>query len=133
VDINTLSNEIVAYILPFLPYLAKVGERAGEEAGKKFGLAAWQKAMAIWEKLIGHDQVVKSARDAEHMPREADAQAALRLQIKKLLQSDEALRGELSELWLDTKRTVGGDYIKMIVNISDHGQVGGDIIGKRIG
>ena len=130
-DIPTLSNEIGAYLLPFLPYLLKAGEKAAEEAGKKFGAAAWEKAQAIWAKLRGKDEVLKASKDAQAMPGDEDAQAALRLQLKKLLQADEALRAELAELWQETKRTVGGDQIQMIVNIS--GQMRGDIIGKRVG
>ena len=131
-DPSALANEVGRYLLPFLPYLIKAGEKAAEEAGKKFGAAAWEKAQAIWAKLRANDEVKQAAKDAAAMPGDADARASLRLQLKKLLQADEALRGELAALWQETKQTVGSDIIQMIINVSGHGQVR-DIIGKRIG
>ena len=131
IDINALSKELAAYLQPFLPYLLKAGEKALEEAAKKFGAVAVEKAQALWGRLRGQEKIVEAAQDVAALPDDQDTQAALRLQIKKLLQSDESLRQELSGLWQETRQAVGGDFIQMHVNVSGHAQVG-DIIGKKV-
>ena len=39
---------LTAFLSPILPFLIKGGEEAAKEAGKKFGVDAWEKAKAIW-------------------------------------------------------------------------------------
>lgn len=42
-----LAQKIGTFLLPFLPYLLKMGDKAAEEVGKKIGEAAWDKAKAL--------------------------------------------------------------------------------------
>ncbi|MEA3345821.1 MAG: hypothetical protein U9Q78_06210 [Chloroflexota bacterium] len=100
-DPTTLAQNIIAFLTPFLPYLLKAGERAGE----KFGAEAWEQAKALWIKLRGNEEVKKAARDAAAMPDDSDAEAALRLQLKKLLAQDETLAKELSQMWWEAQAT----------------------------
>ena len=50
-DVTTLAKDLVVFLTPFLPYLLKAGEKAAEEAGKKFGGDAWDRAKGLWAKL----------------------------------------------------------------------------------
>jgi hypothetical protein len=43
-DITTLAKDVTLFLTPFLPYLLKAGEKAAEEAGKKLGGDAWERA-----------------------------------------------------------------------------------------
>lgn len=91
-DVLTLATHLQAAIAPFLPFLMSGGEKAAEIAGEKFGTAAWQQAQALWERLRprveGHPAALEAARDVSLAPDDADARAALRLQLRKLLQED---------------------------------------------
>ena len=86
-------KEVVAFLLPFLPYLRKWDEKAAEEAGKKLGEDAWKRAKTLWSKLCpmveAHPPAQQAIATAAAAPQDAHAQAALRQQIEKLLKEDE--------------------------------------------
>lgn len=109
-DEATLPSNLVVFLLPFLPYLLKAGEKAAEEAGKKLGADAWEWAKTLWGKLRPNVEAKPSVReaveDAAAAPDDADAQAALRLQLRKLFADDEALATEMAQLW--AKATANG-------------------------
>jgi hypothetical protein len=102
-DEAALSRGLVVYLLPFLPYLLKAGEKAAEEAGEKLGADAWEWAKTLWGKLRPKVEAKPSIReaveDAAAAPDDVDAQAALRLQLRKLLAEDVALAKEIAHLW----------------------------------
>jgi len=106
-DVQTLAKEVVTFLAPFLPYLVKVGEEAAKEAGKKFGEAAWEQAKALWGKLRPKVEAKPAAQeavqDAAAAPDDPDAQAALRLQLKKLLAEDQALAEKVAALLRETR------------------------------
>jgi hypothetical protein len=98
---------LVAYLAPFLPYLLKAGESAAGEAGKKFTAAAWEKAHTLWgrlkPKVEAKPAAHEAAQDVAQNPADADALAALRLQMKKLLEADENLKKEIAALWQEAE------------------------------
>jgi len=47
----SLVQEVVAFVAPVLPFLAKMGEKAADEAAKKIGVDGWEKAKAVWGDL----------------------------------------------------------------------------------
>ncbi len=98
-----LIQQLVAFLAPFLPHLLKLGERVAEEAGKKLGEAVWETAKALWAKLRPRVEAKPAAQEAAQevaaQPDDPDAQAALRLQLKKLLAEDPALAEEIARLW----------------------------------
>jgi len=102
-DPTTLARSLVAFLTPFLPYLIKAGERAAEEASKKLGADAWEHAKALWGRLRSKPEVKSAAQDVAVMPDDPDAQAALCLQLRKLLAKDKALVAELTRLWEEAK------------------------------
>jgi hypothetical protein len=103
----TLPRDLVVFLLPFLPYLLKAGEKAAEEAGKKLGANAWEWAKTLWGKLRPKVEAKPSIReaveDAAAALDDADAQAALRLQLRKLFAEDVALAREIAQLWEEAK------------------------------
>jgi len=90
-DMTTLVKDLAVLLTPLLPYLLKAGEKAAEEAGKKLGGDAWDRAKALWAKLRPKVEAKPAAQeavqDAAAAPNDKDMQAALRLQLRKLLGS----------------------------------------------
>jgi hypothetical protein len=101
-DVSELARDLAVFLAPFLPYLTKLGEQASEEAGKSLGAEAWQRAKALWARLSGGVEgkpaLKEAAGDVTEDPADEDARAAFRLQIRKLLASDEELAGAIGGL-----------------------------------
>lgn len=101
-DPATLAAQMVAVLAPALPYLLKAGERAAEEAGSRLGGQAWEQASALWAKLRPRADeqpaVMEAAQEVAQRPEDEDAQAALRVQLRKLLSKDSALAAELVQV-----------------------------------
>jgi len=97
-ETTVLVQTITALLAPALPYLLK----AGESAAEKIGEDAWEKAKTLWGKLSAKIKAKPSAleaiEDIAQAPADEDAQAALRLQLKKLLAEDTGLAKELEQL-----------------------------------
>ena len=71
---------------------------------------------------------LEAVRDVAHTPDDEDAQAALRVQLKKLLAEDQTLTEEVTEWWQRAKAagimvTASGDRSVAI---------GGDVLGSTI-
>ncbi len=98
-DIAALAKDVALFLTPFLPYLLKAGEKAAEEAGTKLGSEAWERAKGLWSRLRPQLEAKPTAQeaviDAAAAPHDEDAQAALRLQLKKLLTENEELAHEI--------------------------------------
>ncbi len=106
-DVATLAKDVVSFLAPFLPYLLKMGEKAAEEIGAKAGAEAWERAKALWGRLHPRIEAKPAAqeavKDAAAAPQDEDAQATLRLQIRKILAEDETLAAEIAHLWEEKK------------------------------
>lgn len=100
-DVAALAQSVVIFLTPFLPYLLKAAEKGAEEAGKKFTAEAWDRAKILWSKLQGNPEVETAAQDTAELPGDPDAQAALRLQLKKLLIEEANLAKEIERLMGD--------------------------------
>ena len=107
-DIQLLADTLTIFLRPALPFLLKAGEKASEEAGKKLGTGVWDQAKQIWGKLrpaVDCEPMAKGASlQAADSPDDDDAQAALRLQLRKLLKHDGELAETVSELLEKAKR-----------------------------
>lgn len=97
-EITAIAQTLAALLAPALPYLLK----AGESAASKIGEDAWEKAKTLWGKLSAKIKAKPSAQEAVEdvakAPADDDAQAALRVQLKKLLLDDTSLAKELEQL-----------------------------------
>lgn len=98
-DANAL-EDMTAFLVPFLPALATMGEKAIEEVGKRLGVEAFDKAKAIWSRL--HPKLkpaaVEAVRDAIANPSDESSIVALRQQISKILDDDPYLAADLAKL-----------------------------------
>ncbi len=121
-------QQLTTFLAPFLPYLLKMGEKAAEEAGKKLGEAAWERAKALWEKLRRKKNVEQVAQTAAALPNNAALGEALRAEIARALQEDADLRAEIARLWEQTKAAG--------VNVTARGErsvaIGGNVSGSVI-
>ncbi|MGB8699775.1 MAG: CHAT domain-containing protein [Thermosynechococcaceae cyanobacterium] len=138
---------LTAFISPFLPHLLKTGNKVDEkfaETGvQKFGESAWAKAQAIWTqlrpKLEGKEAAKEAAMDVADHPEDRELQIALRVQLKKLLDQDEALWNVIAQILqadgpaipprTEIIQTVTGDRNQVIGQVSG-GQVFGNITGN---
>lgn len=101
-DVQLLAETLTELLRPALPFLHASGKKAAEKAVEKLGSEVWESAKKAWGKLRrgtdGTTPAEAAARDLAAEPGDADAQAALRFQLKKLLASDPTLAAELAAL-----------------------------------
>jgi hypothetical protein len=101
-EIAPLAASLTGFLAPLIPYLVKGGEMAMAEVGKNLGADAWEKAQAIWNKLWrrmeSHPAAAEAVADLTAAPGDADARVQLRLQLRKILETDPALAQELAAL-----------------------------------
>ena len=122
-DPQTISV-IAATAVGFLsPYLAK----ASEAAAKKVGEDIYQALKARFDSKPAAQEALS---DLERVPDDADHQAALRVQLKKVLTGDEAFATHLQRLLQEAGETEAGATIIQQVagdNAKQFGQVFGDV------
>jgi hypothetical protein len=134
---------LTAFISPFLPFLLKLGgkatDKAAESAAAKFGEAAWVKAQSIWEKLRSKVESKESAKEAvidvANAPDNEDLQVVLKVQLKKLLEHNEALANAIAQI-LQEDASDGIPGTRIVQNVTGNrnqiiGQMsGGQVIGN---
>ncbi|HLO47705.1 MAG TPA: hypothetical protein VK211_04725 [Kamptonema sp.] len=108
IDVATLAKNLTDFLTPFMPFLKETTERVvAGEAIKKFGTAAWSQAKNLWAKLQPKVQakpvLQEAVEDVAQDPANEDAQAAFRLQLKKLLAEDTTLATEIALFWQEVK------------------------------
>jgi hypothetical protein len=137
---------LTAFLSPFLPSLLNLGGKAvvkaTESASVKFGEAAFAKAQTIWAKLSPKVEAKEAAKEAAidvaNSPEDEDMQAALRVQLKKLLEQDEELMKAIEQiLAADAPNGTPGSQIVQNVTGNQNqviGQVtGGNVFGNITG
>jgi len=108
IDVATLAKNLTDFLTPFMPFLKETAERVvAGEAIKKLGTAAWSQAKNLWAKLQPKEQAKPALQEAVEEvaqdPANEDAQAAFRLQLKKLLTKDTTLATEIALFWQEVK------------------------------
>jgi hypothetical protein len=133
-------SNLVSFLSPFLPDLLKLGQNSGETAveaaSKKFGEAAWNKAQAIWEqlqpKVKSKGAAAEAVEDVAESPEDEDLQAALRVQLKKLLQQDEPLWGAIAAI-LKEDASDGTPGVQIVQNVTgNRNQIIGQVSGGTV-
>jgi hypothetical protein len=113
-DIAVLAHDVTTHLIPALPYLVKIGEGAATETGKKLLGGAWDTTKALWDKLWtkveAKPAALEAAQDLAANPNDADSQATLRNQLKKLLSEDQSFATEIEQLFNKAKE-VGGSQV----------------------
>jgi hypothetical protein len=88
-------STLTAVIAPFLPFLLNLDKKAPTSA-------AFDKAQVIWEilgpKIATKPTAQEAAIDLAQNPNDQDLQAALRVQLKKLLDQDTELSKAIASL-----------------------------------
>ena len=110
---------LMQVLAPVLPFLLKLGDKAAEKAAEKVGEDSWGKAKAIWSKLKPKVEAKAAAQEAiadvAKNPDDADLQAAMRVQLKKILESDAELATAIAEILKDTTGGSSGTQIQQSV------------------
>ncbi len=114
IEIAVLAQAVTTFLLPALPYLVKAGEAAAQETGKKLLGGAWDATKSLWDKLKpkveAKAEALSAVKDVAQDPKDADLQAAFRVQIKKLLSEDEAFATEIEQL-LNNAKAISGSQV----------------------
>ena len=101
-DVSVLVAETVKYLAPALPFLHETSVGAAKKLGEKITEASLERAGKIWQWLRPKAQerpaLGEAAQEVAARPVDADAQAALRVQLRKLLEVTPALAEELATL-----------------------------------
>jgi len=101
-DWGQVAATATALLTPLLPYLVKAGEKAAEEAGKKFGAAAWEKAEALYkairEKFAGDAYAEETLKRAAEKPDSEGRRAALAEVLTEKAKSDSRFGQQLARL-----------------------------------
>jgi hypothetical protein len=127
--VGTLASGIVAILAP---YLAKAGEEFAKETGKTASSKIGALYQAIKARFRSHPAAAEALADLEETPDDEDVQAALRLQLKKQMEADQAftdaLRQLLEEIRQDEQAAtfltqVYGGEVGKIINIGQAGEV----------
>ncbi len=131
-DVNQIAQQATALLAPVLPYLlTKARDTAVQEAIKKVGKKAWEHANNLWHalrpKVEASPAALEAAQDVATHPDDADSQAALRVQLRKILSEDPELAGEVARL-LDVAKA---DGVAISVGNRSFSNVGG-ITGSTI-
>ncbi|MEO1148849.1 MAG: hypothetical protein AAFY26_25065 [Cyanobacteria bacterium J06638_22] len=135
---------LTAFLAPFLPTLMKFGgklldtaiKKSGETAGTQLTERALNKASAVWEKLFPKVEAKEAAKEAaEDMakaPDDADAQAALRLQLKKILEADPDLAAAIAQIMKEDAPdgTPGTQIVQHVTG--NQNQVIGQVTGAKV-
>lgn len=99
-DLPALVKDTVTVLAPALPYLYEAGKEAGSELARKIGSAAADQTVRLWNWLRPKAEATPALQtavaDLAAQPDDADAQAVMRVQLKKLLEAQPTLVGELS-------------------------------------
>lgn len=137
---------LVSLLAPCLPGLMGLGkavgkkavETAAETAGEKIGEQSAAQAGKIWQRLWPKVKAKAAAKEAAEDvakdPNDADSVAALRGQLKKILESDQVLATEVAALLKVAEADAQGTWIQQSVT-GDRNQVIGTMSGnaKAIG
>jgi transketolase len=125
---------LAGFLCPFLPFLVKFGEKASEEAGKKFGEDAWAKAKAIWGQLASNPAVQQSAEQVAAKPDSTKRQDVFQEDLEAALQDDPKLAQEIARILQEATpggipgmqivQTVTGDRAQAIGQMTNSTAVG---------
>src|SRR5262249_38571844 len=90
--VSPLATQLVSYLSPFLPQLAAGAAGQLQEHGGELARQLWKH---LEPKSKSRPALDEAIQDVANAPKDEDTQAALRVQLRKLLQDDPTLRQEL--------------------------------------
>ncbi len=99
-DPVTIATAVVAFLSPYFA-------EGGKAAAKKVGEAL---VATIKRRFQGKPAAEEALKDVEEAPQDEDLQAALRVQLKKVMRQDEAFAAELATLLDEARRSAPTTY-----------------------
>jgi hypothetical protein len=104
-----LIGPVVGALVPYLPRLLQLGQGIAEDAAQDLQDEGWSLAKRIWTvlrpKVDAKPAAKEAAQDVAASSTDEDSVAALRLQLRKLLTEDAALREGVARLVQEGERT----------------------------
>lgn len=95
-------DDIIRFLTPLLPSLLRLGEKTLDEvattAGRHIARDAWDKLRSLWAKVYSRESLRQAAQDLASDPKDPNALAAFRLQLRQALVEDPTLAKELAQL-----------------------------------
>jgi hypothetical protein len=133
-NIAPLATQVASLLAPFLPQLVKTGQALAEGVVDQVVKQKGDVAQALWDRLFPKMSEASATgtavRDAAANPDDPDYQAALRVQLRKLLTEDRTLAEQLREV------VESGEKASVNMNVSAGGErsvaVGGSVQGSTI-
>lgn len=126
---------LVKFLVPCLPFLMTVGNKAVEGASQKLGEDVWIKAKAIWAKLQPKVEAKPMAKGAAeelaNSPSDTDALDTLQKQLKKLLDEDKTLAAEIARLMQSDEEVISKAVNTFNQTISGHDNVTQNVTGNN--
>jgi hypothetical protein len=123
-DPVTIATAVVAFLSPYFA-------EGGKAAAKKVGEAL---VATIKRRFQGKPAAEEALKDVEEAPQDEDLQAALRVQLKKVMQQDEAFAAELATLLDEALRSAPATYQITVSNViaeGDNAVAGGQVAVGR--
>ncbi len=128
-----MATQVVSILAPFLPQLIKTGQALAEGVADQADKHKASVAEALWgrlfPKLSGAPATEAAVKDAAQHPTDPDYQAALRVQLRKILTEDPGLAQELRSVLQSSERSGS-------VDVTAAGErsvaVGGSVQGSTI-
>jgi hypothetical protein len=127
---------LVTFLTPFLPSLLTLGSKVFDGVLEELGADTFHKAQSIWAalspKLKAKPAAQEAVADLAAAPDSPDLQAALRVQLQKLLDQEPALAETLTAILTEpgTDGTPGTQIVQQV--IGDRSQVIGQNHGTAI-
>jgi hypothetical protein len=124
VDVTEVAGEVVRYLVPAVTaYGGRVLDKIEEITVGRTGEAATDAAVSLGGRLLGRligragtrPAVEEAVADLAADPDDADAQAALRVQVKKLLAADEQFAEEIREMLASAGTGSAGNVSQHVV------------------
>jgi hypothetical protein len=128
---------IAGLLAPFLASLLNIGQQAGTQAAEALGSEAGKLASRVWDRISGKVETKPAAQEAAQdvaaQPDDADAVAALRIQLRKILEEDPELQRELAAILEEGKQAgVIADRGGVVIQGGIHATDGGVAAGRDI-
>lgn len=99
IDISSLTDDLIKFLLPFLPYLVKGGIEAGKSASQKLGEDAWSRAKEIWIKLNPKIKNLKTKNAIKNINSKSKQSSGEIIALRKELETILAVNNDLVYLF----------------------------------
>ncbi len=133
-DPATIAAALVTVFRPFLKGFIKGVQGTSEEIGEEAGGKLRDLAAGLWRKihprLEAKPAALEAAQDVASDPDDDDAAAALRMQLKKLLEDDPDLMQELGSSLEEAQKA--GTIADVVIYGGVHADHGGVAAGRDI-